>query len=63
MGRRPAISRGAKKKVKINFNPVEGEILDAIAKAIEPQVNAVLAKHGASLRISVKEILRNHAKG
>ncbi|OBZ13301.1 hypothetical protein [Bacillus sp. FJAT-26390] len=53
-----------KKKVvvKVNFIPVEGDVLEVIINAIEPNINSVLAKHGASIKIGVKQLLRNHAK-
>ncbi|MDR6883044.1 hypothetical protein [Bacillus sp. 3255] len=50
------------KKIKINFIPVEGDVLEAIASAVNTNVSSVLTKHGAKLTIGLNEIIRNHAK-
>lgn len=58
------MEKGSKKKTKVQiiFVPVAGDPLEAIINAIEPNISSVLAKHGASIKIGVKEFLRNHAK-
>ncbi|KJD43378.1 hypothetical protein [Paenibacillus terrae] len=50
-------------KLNINFIPVEGDVIEIIGKALEPNINSILARHGASLKIGLFEIIRNHAKG
>lgn len=52
-----------KKRYTITFVPVEGDPIEAIASALEPNIRSVLSKHGASLKIGLSDILRNHAKG
>lgn len=49
-------------ELKINFIPVEGDVIETISNALEPNISSVLARHGASLKIGLSEILRNHAK-
>lgn len=51
-----------KEKIKIKFVAVEGDVVEAVANALSGNVSSVLAKHGATLKISLSEIIRNHAK-
>lgn len=62
MGKQATAKAGEKKKVKVNFIPVDGDVIEAIARAVEPNVSSVLNKHGASLKIDLIDILRNHAR-
>jgi len=50
-----------KRTVTVNFIPVEGDVLEAIIDAIEPKIQTVLDKHGASIKGGVRELLRKHA--
>ncbi|MNW38891.1 hypothetical protein D3C74_159690 [compost metagenome] len=54
----------AKKKteIKINFTPVEGDLLQSINDAFAPDVERVLNKHGAYLKIPFIDILRSSVK-
>lgn len=54
--------RKEKPKMEIVWVPVEGDIIDAICEAIQPNVSSVLAKHGAKLKISLNDYIRNHLK-
>lgn len=51
-----------KPNIKVNFIPTDGDPLEVVIEAIEPVINSVLAKHGASIKMGVKELLRKHAK-
>ncbi|MEC0237816.1 hypothetical protein P4H71_26210 [Paenibacillus kribbensis] len=55
----------SEKRVKLNikFIPVEGDVIETIGKALEPNISSILAKHGASLKMGLTEIIRNHVKG
>ncbi|AIQ54522.1 hypothetical protein [Paenibacillus sp. FSL R7-0331] len=46
----------------IVFVKVEGDPIQAISDALEPNIRSVLAKHGAYLTMPLCDILRNHAK-
>ncbi|RUT48545.1 hypothetical protein EJP82_00960 [Paenibacillus anaericanus] len=49
-------------KFEIVVIPVEGDPIEAISNALEPNIRSVLAKHGAYLKIPLYDYLRNHAK-
>lgn len=51
-----------RKKVKINFVPTKGDVVEAVTKIVNANISSVLAKHGACLKIGVEEIIRNHTK-
>jgi len=51
-----------RKKVKINFIATKGNVVDAVTKLVNANINSVLAKHGACIKIGVEEIIRNHTK-
>lgn len=51
-----------RKKVKINFIPTKGDVVDVVTKLVNANVHTVLAKHGACIKIGVEEIIRNHTK-
>ncbi|OME02662.1 hypothetical protein BSK54_10425 [Paenibacillus odorifer] len=48
-------------KFDIVFVPVPGDPIETIINAIEPNVNAVLKKHGAFLTIPLRDFIREHA--
>lgn len=50
-------------KFDIVFVPVHvpGDPIETIINAIEPNVNAVLKKHGAFLTIPLRDFIREHA--
>lgn len=50
----------ARPKFDIVFIPVEGDPIELIINAIEPNVNAVLKKHGAYLTIPFRELMLKH---
>lgn len=52
----------SKRKIKINFIPVDGDVLDAIVSAVYFNVKSVLNKHGAVLTRDIREIIREHSK-
>lgn len=56
------VGKKIKREIKVNIIPVEGDPFEAICSLIEPNVSSVLAKYGATLKISIREILRNHTK-
>lgn len=49
-------------KFDIVFVPIEGDPVELIIKAIEPNIRSVLAKHDAYLTIPLDEFIRNHVK-
>lgn len=51
---------GRKKKYTITFIPVAGDPIEAIAAALSPNFQAVLRKHGATLKVPLVELLRNN---
>lgn len=61
MGKRA--EKPKKSRFTITFVPVEGDPVKAIANALDANVRSVLIKHGASLKMGLSDILRNHAKG
>lgn len=62
MGKEKKASSKKRVNLKISFIPVEGDVIETISNALEPNISSVLATHGASLKIGLCEILRNHAK-
>ncbi|MDQ1912322.1 hypothetical protein RAC89_18185 [Paenibacillus sp. GD4] len=51
-----------RKKIKINFIPTQGDVVEVVTNIIKANVKTVLAKHGACIKIGVEEIIRNHTK-
>ncbi|MEK3736005.1 MULTISPECIES: hypothetical protein [Paenibacillus] len=49
-------------KFDIVFAPIEGDPVELIINAIEPNVNAVLEKHGAYLTIPFRDLVLRHVK-
>ncbi|OMD42578.1 hypothetical protein [Paenibacillus odorifer] len=49
-------------KFDIVVIPVPGDPIEAIINAIEPNVNAVLKKHGAYLTIPFRDLVLRHVK-
>lgn len=54
--------RKKKTDIKINFIPVEGDIIQIVHDALLPNVEQVLNKHGAYLIVPFIDILRPSVK-
>ncbi|WP_019913207.1 hypothetical protein [Paenibacillus sp. HW567] len=49
-------------EIEIEFVPVEGDPIQAIADALEPVLIRVLRKHDAYLKMPLVDFLRMHAR-
>ncbi|URN94504.1 MAG: hypothetical protein NAG76_22245 [Candidatus Pristimantibacillus lignocellulolyticus] len=60
------IEEKKKKRTKVNievvFIPTEGDVVEKVIDMIEPNISLALAKHNATIKMDIREYLRNHVK-